>query len=1136
MRVWFVGWLVCVLLPLIGNVRSAEAGCAQDLTADIQAVVVRGLYERAESLARVQVDTLQERYREDSIEVATASDCLLRALLLNGRGAERLTLELAEKTLRTKETLLSIGHADLVPSLLNLGDVLVESAQYKRAIETLERAVALRETAAGVDSTNVADALDRLGAAMIADGRYDAAIGILERSLRIKESLLDPTSVGIARTLEAIAAALQGKGSYERSQAPIRRAAAIQARADAADPAYAETLNLLGLQYLFEGDLVEARAVATRAVAIAERTLRPGHPKIARYLKYLAGACGDLGDLRGSRVLRGRALAIAETSLGPDHHETAGYLIDLANVEIQLGGYPAARTLYERALKIAEARLGPWHDRVATAVYNLAWVHDGLGDYKGARQLFVRAIGIWEHVRGRDHPFVAVGLSGLARIERENGSPGRALPLLERALAIRERSLGAHHRQVARTLVDLATTMVQVGRAKRARELADRALRIWEALDTPVAVDLATAYKLYADLQVNSGDPAAARRYYERALTITQQVFGVSHPGTAEIQIPLAFTSASLGEGDAAFRTAVEAERSGREHLGLMVRYLPERESLNYAAKRPRGLDLMLSLADAVPGAHTSAFDAAIRARGLVFDEMALRRTAASNTRQPELASLAVALASARQRLANLIVRNPSDQHPQQYLELIAVARTETEAAERALAEKSSEFRVELERQGIGFEQVRQAVPPGSAVVSIVRYHRSTTSQTKAVSHYVAFVLVAGRAEPNVVQLGAASTIERAIARWRTEAGSGTMRVASASAAEIAYRAAGERLRRLVWDPLVPHLGDIDRVFIVPDGALNLVNLGALPVGATEYLVERRRTIHYLSTERDLVTASNAKSGGSGLLALGGPNFDDAPLTTPRVQSTLRAAPCGTLQSIMFGDLPGTLQEATEVAGLWKAVNGSAGGRGVQLSVANQATERAFKQQAPGRRVLHLATHGFFLGGDCEPSAPATRAVGRVTPARAKPAPRVGFQNPLLVSGLALAGANQRARAKPDQEDGVLTAEEISAMNLQGTEWAVLSACDTGLGEVKAGEGVFGLRRAFQIAGVRTVIMSLWSVEDEATRLWMRALYDARLNERLDTAESVRAASLRVLRDRRAKRLSTHPFYWGAFVAAGAWQ
>jgi hypothetical protein len=145
-------------------------------------------------------------------------------------------------------------------------------------------------------------------------------------------------------------------------------------------------------------------------------------------------------------------------------------------------------------------------------------------------------------------------------------------------------------------------------------------------------------------------------------------------------------------------------------------------------------------------------------------------------------------------------------------------------------------------------------------------------------------------------------------------------------------------------------------------------------------------------------------------------------------------------------------------------------------------------------------------------------------------------ESPLLRSGLALAGADRREQTAEGEDDGILTAEEIAAMDLSGVEWAVLSACDTGLGEVEAGEGVVGLRRAFQIAGVRTLIMSLWSVDDESTRRWMTALYDARLRKGMSTAESVRHATLSVLNARREADLSTHPFHWAAFVAAGDWR
>jgi CHAT domain-containing protein len=190
--------------------------------------------------------------------------------------------------------------------------------------------------------------------------------------------------------------------------------------------------------------------------------------------------------------------------------------------------------------------------------------------------------------------------------------------------------------------------------------------------------------------------------------------------------------------------------------------------------------------------------------------------------------------------------------------------------------------------------------------------------------------------------------------------------------------------------------------------------------------------------------------------------------------------------------------------------------------------------------VLHLATHGFFLHeGACQSAWASARGIGGLAETSRPEAgqePPIAGENPLLLSGLALAGANRRAAAGTDEDDGILTAEEVAALDLSGVEWVVLSACETGVGDIRAGEGVFGLRRAFQVAGAGTLIASLWSVDDQATQSWMKALYEGRLEAHLDTVEAVRHANLTVLADRRAQRQSTHPFYWGAFVAAGDWR
>ena len=367
-------------------------------------------------------------------------------------------------------------------------------------------------------------------------------------------------------------------------------------------------------------------------------------------------------------------------------------------------------------------------------------------------------------------------------------------------------------------------------------------------------------------------------------------------------------------------------------------------------------------------------------------------------------------------------------------------------------------------------------------------------------------------------------------------------------------------LRQWIWDPIARHLGDAQRVFVVPDGALNLVPFAALPLRGGRYLLEDGPVIHYLSSERDLVAgAANAPRFGAGMLAVGGPAFAVAPARSPSATgvapSTSSAGStttpfagassnCVTYGSMLFEALPASRREAQTVASLWQQYASDGDGR---VLLGADATESAFKRLGPGRRILHVATHGFFLSDNCASAVEGTRSVGGLVQfgstvgagtnaARTLPGPATLPQNPLLLSGLAMAGANRHAASRPAEEDGILTAEEVAALNLDGVEWAVLSACDTGLGTVTAGEGVFGLRRAFQVAGVHTVIMSLWSVDDRATQRWMETLYRARLSQHLDTADSVREASVTLLRERRAKGQNTNPFYWAGFVAAGDWR
>jgi CHAT domain-containing protein/tetratricopeptide (TPR) repeat protein len=751
-----------------------------------------------------------------------------------------------------------------------------------------------------------------------------------------------------------------------------------------------------------------------------------------------------------------------------------------------------------------------------------------------------------------------------------------ARALLEHALMIKEKALGPDHTSVALTLTTLANVDRKLGQPERARPLYERALTILEKALGPSHPRVADTLDRLGESLAEAGDYTAARAIYERVLAITETVHGPDHPEVGVIRQHTAEVLGMMGDAPGALRMALEAERVGRDHLRLIGRTLPEREALMYAGMRPVGLDVALTLLARDESrrqvSSASVWDAVVRSRAVVLDEMASRHRTVGMADQADVGRLVNELRVKREHLARLVVRGPEGSGEQYRLELDR-ARGERDDAERALAERSLAFRQEQSQRRVGLEDVNAALPPQSALIAFVRYlqlpfgqqSRGSVAGSQPVAAYLAFVIREGDAgNPAVVPLGRAADLDDEIARWRREMAAVALAGGRSTArSEAAARRSGALLRAKIWDPFTSKLAGASRIFIVPEGPLHLVNWATLPIASTRYLIEQAPPLHYLSAERDLVPAEQS-GHGQGLLVVDSPVFNERPAlaapvsdataarsnpaTAPTGSGVFRSATpdCGDLGWLRFDPLPASAIEAETIVRIWRrSHDNAASGRGatsespapsdssgVVLRLSGRsATEAAFKRRAAGTRVLHLATHGFFLGGRC--SAPAQTAGNQSRDAAQDSGAR---ENPLLLAGFALTGANRREVVRPDDEDGILTAEEVATLDLRGVEWAVLSACDTGVGEVRAGEGVFGLRRAFQVAGARTVIMSLWPVDDEDTRRWMTGVYERRFARGADTMEAVRESGLEQLRRRRQAGLSTHPFYWGGFIAAGDWR
>jgi CHAT domain-containing protein/tetratricopeptide (TPR) repeat protein len=880
-------------------------------------------------------------------------------------------------------------------------------------------------------------------------------------------------------------------------------------------------------------------------------TLETG--KIIDVLVQALWSQGRAGDPEAVELCN-RAMAIKEKFSGRESEDYAASVNCLGVVYLRRGNFAAARQWLTEAVEIRE-RTGPGSIGLAFSLNNLASVESATGNYAAARTSTERTLQILEKTRGPEDPSVASVLNNLGILEMYVGDYAAARASLERALTIREKKLPPDHPDIAQTLVNLGAVLNTSGDYAAARAPLERALKMTEKRIGPTNPDLAPKLNNLAEALMGCGEYESAKPLYARSAAIIESAYG---PGNADLALALnnlAGLYYRMGARDSALICALRAEEIARENVRITARGLSEQEALKYATTRTSALDLELSIVRRSPNADNlrKVWDSVIRGRALVFDEMAERNRTVFVAGDTALLRLNDSLGTARSELARLVTSKPPGDL-QAYRRSIEESRLANERLELAVAARSAPFRAALTRNRLGYADLERALPSGWAIVAYVRYlDVSVPAATKAVAHeavrldsiphYLALVLPRTGAVPIAIDLGSALTIDSLVTRWRESVLAAPKNPLDLASAESNCRSQGQVLRSHIWDPLRPVFSKTAHVFVVPDGALHTVNFGALPATHTSYLVEIGPSMHYLSTERDGIR-SGEEHHGVGMLALGGPDYDhaassstvNAPFAIASVGAgagsvgppTYRGAlaDCADFSQMRFPQLPGSRQEVDDVTALWKSSHDATSGVSMDLT-GSAAGETQLKMLGPGRQVIHLATHGFFLDPHC------TRMPGSTAPAERTSAMS---ENPLLLSGLALAGANLRGAASSGSDDGVLTAEEIASLDLSSADLVVLSACSSGLGSVQGSEGVFGLRRAFAIAGAHSLVMTLWPVEDQAAATWMRAFYSARFVQHASTSDASRDASRRVISKLRAQGLSTHPASWGAFVTVGDWR
>jgi len=902
------------------------------------------------------------------------------------------------------------------------------------------------------------------------------------------------------------------------------------------------TLGNIAASHADEGDFGAARKVWQEAEALsAQLESKELHMSVFSAWASMESRSGNLA--KALELIR-HAEALSKKPEYAPHAEPGLLSHNMGAIRRQMGDYLGARDSLEQALEERREAYGPKSDEVAMTLGTLAEVAQFLGDLEAARKLYEQSAAIRRERSPGGSPqlaFTLINLGGLLANKLEDYEAARLV--LDETVRILTNEFGPEHGYMVYPLANLALIDCKQGRFERCRETCLKATEIGEKRLGAGHPLMAGVYLRHGSAERGLGNLDAARELYEKALGLSVDSLGPDHPEGLPRYNFAADMALMQGDLEAALARSLEGERIRRQHLRLTAHGLSEQEALTYGGQYRELIAPAFHAALADPAAVEPLWDAVIRSRALVLDVMAERLALAHS--EPELHPLIQARSDAARALTEQLTGRPQGMPAEQHASLIDEARAVLEKAERALAKASMEMGRRRAESVTGFSEVAAALPEGEALVAYERF-RAVTGYDEAglptrATTMVALVLPGGASMPRILDLGPEEDLQGLVEAWR-----GAVTVPSDGAGA---RATGEALRSAAWDPVEELLADATRVHVVPAGVMHLVNLAALPARGGGWLIEADRSFHQVSTERDLVGAGHhATEAGGGLLALGGADFDrltgsDAVQPWEQVAKSAQAmlamvfrganSGCADFADLRFGDLPGTRREAQAVSRSWRA-HARRSGRSPKtvLLQGGAATEEAFKTKAPGRSVLHVATHGFFLG-DCSEAADGTRGIHGVGSTADDAADDAGSESPLLRSGLALSGFNRRSEAGDGQEDGVLTAEEISSLDLSATQWAVLSACESGRGAIEVGEGVLGLQRAFRVAGVDTIIMSLWAVDDDSTASWMEELYEARLARGRDTADCVREAGLALLTRRRAAGLSESPFYWGAFVGSG---
>jgi CHAT domain-containing protein/Tfp pilus assembly protein PilF len=974
------------------------------------------------------------------------------------------------------------GHSELALSLNNLGEMLRAKAEYGQALGYLKQAHAMWQRLYPADKypqghPHQAINLNTLGTLLRDQGEYGQALGYYKQALEMRQRLY-PTDQypqghpDLARSLNNLGMLLQDQLEYGQALGYLKQAHAMWQRLYPADkypqghPEVANSLNNLGMLLQGQGECGQALGYLKQALEMRQR-LYPadqypqGHPDLATSLS-------NLGMLLQDQLEYGQALGYLKQALEmfqrlypkerypQGHPDLATSLNNLGGLLRDRGEYGQALGYCKQALEMRQ-RLYPTdqypqgHSALAAGLTNLGTLLQEREEYSQALGYFKQALEMVQRLYPKErypqgHPLLANSLQNLGLLLEAQGEYGQALGYCKQSLEMKQRLYPAD--KYPQGHPDLAVSLNNLGGLLRDRGEYGQALGYFKQ-------SLEMRQRFYPTDKYPQGHPALAR--------------GLSNLGV------LLQAQGEYGQALGYHRQAIEMY--GRL-AGAFAGAASEAEALNYVASLPASRDLLLSCSAALPGASPEEVYAALwRHKAVATAVLQRRQLLAYTSADDATRRLAADLLDARRQLARLLLAPagaPIKDRDQRLADLTA----RKESLERKLAEALPDLARQQALQRAPHTDLLKRLPAGTAFVDLIRYDTSDAkARRRGEPRYVAFVLQRG--EPvRRAELGPAAPIEQALAQWRQDIDNGRAGPAA------------DQLRRLAWEPVAKQIREgMDTVYLAPEGPLAALPWAALPgrkpgsVLLEEYALALAPHGPFLLDQ--LTAAEQTRPAGTALV-LGGVQYEQGSEPLPGAKPEYRRSADLGRGSITWPQLPGTAAEADQVAALARRL---AGAEVVELRGREAGTERLLRA-LPKARWAHLATHGFFATKQNEEERRRLLREADFGFGVRMDRQGAGARNPLVQTGLVLAGANLPPKDDLLADDrGLLTGEALAGLDLRGLDLAVLSACNTGRGEEARGEGVFGLQRALHLGGTRNVVASLWKVDDDATAALMTLFY-----------------------------------------------